>query len=1459
MALFSSILGFFKVVFGFTKIAKDASALFKFAVHAVRATFLVTASAALTPKVKFGNRRGQENEIQSRNINSRSAVAPREIVYGTVRKGGNIVFLEKTGNNGEHLHIVLLHASHECESLGKLYVDDQEVPLTAGSGEGTLRTPTSGNKYENHIEVYDHLGKESQDHDSTLSQRTDWTSFDDLKGICYSYIRLTLDAEDNVFPSGLPVLTRIVEGKKLYDPRTATKAITDITVATPPVVTSASHGYSNGDRVYIRGIAGMTQLNDREFTVDSVTTNTFELKGIGSTGLSAYTSGGTISEMTFSSNAALVIGDFLRSDFAYGRTGTNVGTIDSTTWTTAANAADDDITLSDSSTEKRYAINGVINSTEDPQAVITELRKNCAGFTEYIGGKWIIHMGKWRAPSINFNEADFASGISTQTKDDRRSSANRIKGTYANADDDYNLIEFPAVTNATYLSEDNDIESFRDVQFRFLTSTASAQRVAKIMLERGRQQITHEASFKLKAMQIQPGDTFGLRFDKYGYGAYGTHSGSNNASTLTDSTQAWTTDSLIGYTLKNLSDGSEGVITANTATTITATLSGGTDNDFDTGDTYEVGKNFVCLSHQLTQSNDAYVVKMTFRETGSAVFDWNNGEETDHDTSPNTTLPDPFTVTAPAFALTDPLDSDETYVVKKGTIFISRLKVSWQAAGRNATNYEIQWRKTSESNYDLANSAFVAIPSTHYFITDVEDGVAYTVRIRAVTGLNKSAWVESSSHTIVGRSTPPAQPSNFSATATASGVSITVDKHAAIDFRRYLVYRLSSGATAPTPGTTTPSFEFEGTSFLDATAVAGTVYDYYLAAEDFSANFSAVSSVQSVTAAALAAAGATNNGTTINTSGNVTGGITVESATGVVESQNYSTNSTGWHIDGDGNAEFNDATIRGDLLAGTVSINDNFQVTSAGAVTIGDDSAGKNYFTFQDTTDNQAAKLGLYDSSGDNVGYLQAVNDWAEFKLFTGSYSTAGHVNIDSKGLVHIKTNGAIDDAFAVERPIGSTSERFNIGITKTGILEFGLGGTRDCNLYRDSSGVLKTDDSLIVGTDLTVDGNLTANDLDLRSQMSSLRAHANVSGGGTLTYTSTGYFKWSSRFIVISNGRGSHFSTTGYFDINCPTSGTITGVGGASNKTATSDGIPLSTWEALYYILPIGSSNSTVYANFRVCRYTADIDVPSNWLLLAVRNADSSNAQVHVINRYQLKAGGYSINTSDRLHAGRGNISDGSHTTGSTGYFPGFFNRTYGHEIEAASDGSGSTLHIARETGAVLNIGADANADLVYFRNTNSSSSGVATAVGSISITSSSTAFNTSSDYRLKENVVSITDGIDRLKQLNPSRFNFKIEPDVTVDGFLAHEVSDIVPESISGTKDAMKDEQYEISPAVYDDDGELISEKVMGTRSVPDYQGIDQSKLVPLLTAALQEAVEKIDDLESRLAALENAPPQP
>ena len=163
---------------------------------------------------------------------------------------------------------------------------------------------------------------------------------------------------------------------------------------------------------------------------------------------------------------------------------------------------------------------------------------------------------------------------------------------------------------------------------------------------------------------------------------------------------------------------------------------------------------------------------------------------------------------------------------------------------------------------------------------------------------------------------------------------------------------------------------------------------------------------------------------------------------------------------------------------------------------------------------------------------------------------------------------------------------------------------------------------------------------------------------------------------------------------------------------------------------------------------------------------------------------------------------------------------------------------------------------------------------VGTISVTTSATAYNTSSDYRLKENITPIQGAADIVKAMRPVTYNFKADSTDWHDGFLAHELQELHPRAVTGEKDAMKDEEYEVTPAVYEDviipaveaveefpavydeegvlvsemvpaveaqpertEQQLVSEAVMGTRSVPDYQGVDYSKLTPILTAALQE----------------------
>jgi hypothetical protein len=216
---------------------------------------------------------------------------------------------------------------------------------------------------------------------------------------------------------------------------------------------------------------------------------------------------------------------------------------------------------------------------------------------------------------------------------------------------------------------------------------------------------------------------------------------------------------------------------------------------------------------------------------------------------------------------------------------------------------------------------------------------------------------------------------------------------------------------------------------------------------------------------------------------------------------------------------------------------------------------------------------------------------------------------------------------------------------------------------------------------------------------------------------------------------------------------------------------------------------------------------------------------------------------TADQFYAEIGAFADASTAAGDK---PGRL------VFSTTADGASSPTERMRITSVgtlLLNTGGVAPSSTVngvQLRNTSSGSnmfsSGTATTawnqlvltngngtVGTIQTSASSTSYNTSSDYRLKENIAPLTGAIDRLNDLQVHRFNFIADPDTTVDGFLAHEAQEVVPECVTGTKDEV------------DEDGN------------PVYQGIDQSKLVPLLTAALQEAISRIETLEAKVEALE------
>ena len=188
---------------------------------------------------------------------------------------------------------------------------------------------------------------------------------------------------------------------------------------------------------------------------------------------------------------------------------------------------------------------------------------------------------------------------------------------------------------------------------------------------------------------------------------------------------------------------------------------------------------------------------------------------------------------------------------------------------------------------------------------------------------------------------------------------------------------------------------------------------------------------------------------------------------------------------------------------------------------------------------------------------------------------------------------------------------------------------------------------------------------------------------------------------------------------------------------------------------------------------------------------------------------------------------------------------------------GSTSTQRTQANRSVIFTIAT--NGDISVNHSTTNSSGDVyltfgynGTAIGRVTQNgTTAVAYNTSSEYRLKENVVDLDGAITRVKQLAPKRFNFIADDSRIVDGFLAHEAQAVVPEAVTGTHNGVQiwKEGEELPDGVSVGDNKLDD----SGNTIPDYQGIDQSKLVPLLTAALQEAIAKIETLETKVAALE------
>ena len=372
--------------------------------------------------------------------NVKEAVGDFDIVYGEVRKGGTITFMETSDRYGwktfedDYLHMIIVLAGHEVAEIGDVYFNDEKVTIDAGGF-------VTGERWKSLARVKKHLGSPNQLADPDLVAETSVDSNFRGRGIAYLYVRL--DWDKDVFANGTPIITAMVKGRKVYDPRSGSTVWTD--------------------------------------------------------------------------NAALCIRDYLEQPFGLNSI-ESPSSLGSSDWVTAANVSDTLIVKKDSSSEKRFTLNGVVSTANTPRTNLQYMLTSCGGTLFWGQGQWQFKAGYFPSgPYVSFNADDLRSGISLVTKNSRKENFNAVTGTFLDKKQGYIEVDYPKVESTVFLRRDNNQTNTLDMSLPYTTSSSAAQRLAKMAMFRSREEIIISADFGLKAAKVKVGDVVQFTFDRYGF------------------------------------------------------------------------------------------------------------------------------------------------------------------------------------------------------------------------------------------------------------------------------------------------------------------------------------------------------------------------------------------------------------------------------------------------------------------------------------------------------------------------------------------------------------------------------------------------------------------------------------------------------------------------------------------------------------------------------------------------------------------------------------------------------------------------------------------------------------------------------------------------------------------------------------------------------------------------------
>ena len=376
------------------------------------------------------------SEASSRTQMIKQPAQPRRVAYGTIRVSGVLSYVSST-NSDSVLHLVISLVTHEIDSFVNFRIDENNVVMTGNKVTSPARFLDGSTRL---VEINSHTGADNQAADSFLTQRVkEWTAVHRLRGIAYMYVQLDYNAE--AFPNGLPNISAVIKGKKVFDPRDSSTA--------------------------------------------------------------------------FSDNSALCIRDYL-TNTVFGL-GCSSDEIDDTSFIAAANACDENVTLDDGTTQKRYTLNGTFQTNGAPKKIIENMLTSCGGILTYTNGKFRLLVAEYRSPSITLTQDDFHGPIQLAATQSQMENYNTVKGVYSPQSNSFTPTDYPPITSSTFVSEDNGEVRALDYALPFTTESARAQRLAKIVLYRNRQQVVLQCQLSMKGFNLAVGDTCYVTLPRYGF------------------------------------------------------------------------------------------------------------------------------------------------------------------------------------------------------------------------------------------------------------------------------------------------------------------------------------------------------------------------------------------------------------------------------------------------------------------------------------------------------------------------------------------------------------------------------------------------------------------------------------------------------------------------------------------------------------------------------------------------------------------------------------------------------------------------------------------------------------------------------------------------------------------------------------------------------------------------------